>query len=83
MTFTDPYALLTRAEAAEHLRVTKNYVSELTRSGRLHSVRMGKRVLVPRCSLERFIRGEAATETDNQWPPTPSMFSADAPNRAE
>lgn len=75
MAQSDPYGLLTRKETADHLRCTVQYITELTRSGRLHSVRIGKRVLVPRASLEAFIRGEPADEhTDGHWPPTPAMF---------
>lgn len=70
----DPYALLTRQEAAERLRCTKQYVSTLTQSGKLHCVRVGNRVLVPRQDLDAFIRGEPARVTDRRYPPTPSLF---------
>jgi excisionase family DNA binding protein len=70
----DPYQLLTRDEVAAHLRCTKQYVSELSTAGKLHTVRVGKRVLVPRADLEAFIRGEPPRHTDGRWPVTPSLF---------
>lgn len=70
----DPYRLLTRDEVAAHLRCTKQYVSALTNAGKLHAVRIGKRVLVPRSDLEAFIRGDPALVSDGHYPPTPSLF---------
>ena len=74
MTGYDPYQLLTRQEVAIHLRCTVNHVTTLTQSRKLYSVRVGKRVLVPRCNLEAFIRGEPVPVDDGKWPPTPSLF---------
>lgn len=72
----DPYALLTREEVAKHLRCTTAYVTELTKSGELHSTKVGKRVLVPRAYLEAFIRGERGLrDDDGNWPSTPSLFA--------
>ena len=73
----DPYQLLTREEVAAHLRCTKQYVSALTVAGKLHTVRIGKRILVPRADLEAFIRGEPARRTDGHYPPTASLFDGD------
>ena len=74
----DPYALLTRDEVAAHLRCTVAHVTTLTQAGTLYSVRVGKRVLVPRCNLESYIRGEPAPRAgDGNWPPTPSLFDDD------
>lgn len=74
MAYIDPYQLLTRNEVAEHLRCTPEYVTELTRSRKLHSIRVGKRILVPRVALEAYIRGDKFTDTDGQWPPTTALF---------
>jgi excisionase family DNA binding protein len=82
---SDPYRLYTRGETAEFLRCNVSYVTELTSTGRLGSVRIGKRVLVPRAYLEQFIRGEPAADTDQAWPPTTSLFgpAADTPESSE
>lgn len=71
----DPYELLTRPEAAEALRINVSYLTHLTQTGQLHSVRIGRRVLIPRLSLEAFIRGEPSPAQDGNWPGTPSMFN--------
>lgn len=46
-------------EAAERLGVSKSYVWELVRAGRLHTVRLGKRVLVPTAALAEFVNNLA------------------------
>lgn len=74
MAYIDPYQLLTRAEAAEHLRCRPEYITELTQSGRLYSIRIGKRVLVPRAALEAYIRDDDFDGGDGCWPPTMAMF---------
>jgi hypothetical protein len=73
---SDPYELFTRAQIAERLHCTVGFVTELTTGRRLHSIRVGKRVLIPRASLEAFIRGEAAADTDGNWPPTMPLFDS-------
>lgn len=47
--------LLTIAEAAEYLRLSKNGVYALARDGELPSVRLGRRVVIPKRSIERLI----------------------------
>lgn len=80
MSDRDPYQLLTRAEVAEHLHCSVNHVTTLTQAGTLYSVRVGRRVLVPRCNLEAYIRGEPTPAPgDGNWPPTPSLFDDDTP----
>lgn len=78
MTNIDPYSLLTRAEVAQHLRCTVTYISELTISGALYSVKVGKKVLIPRAALEAFIRGEPQPNLDGNWPGTPPLFPVDS-----
>lgn len=41
-------------EVAEILRIGRGSAYELIRCGRLHAIRMGRRILVPRSSLESF-----------------------------
>lgn len=71
----DPYQLLTRPEVAALLRCSLPTVTNLTRSGRLHSTRVGGRCLVPRASLDAYLRGEPKALDDGNWPPTPAMFT--------
>lgn len=42
-------------EVAEILRIGRGSAYELIRCGRLHAIRMGRRILVPRSSLESFL----------------------------
>ena len=44
---TDPYALYTRQEAADFLRVSVGWLHELINSGQLHTIKVGRRRLVP------------------------------------
>lgn len=76
----DPYALYTRQEAADHLRVSLGWFNELIKSGQIHTIRVGRRRLVPRASLTAYIRGDrVANELDadaaDHWPPTVSLFA--------
>jgi len=79
----DPYALLTRKEAADHLRIHLATLTELTVSGALPSVRIGRRVMITRGALEAYIRGEpvdplAADDRGGLPGGTPSIFRAGA-----
>jgi len=56
---TDGHLLLTVAEAARLLRISRNLSYELIRLGRLPSVRLGRRILVPRLALEQWINRQA------------------------
>jgi excisionase family DNA binding protein len=59
VTTTDTASLvLTVAEAAHLLRVSKSHVGELVRRGDLPRLaNVGRRVLIPRAALERFVAG--------------------------
>lgn len=75
----DPYHLYTRDEAAEFLRITTTWLTELTKTEQVHSIKIGRRRLYPRAALTAYIRGEtfdAGISGDDPatWPPTPSMF---------
>ena len=78
MTDTDPYALLTRHEVAQHLRCTVAYITELTQTRQLYSLKVGKKVLIPRAALEAYIRGDQQPDVDG-WPGTAPLF--DRPTR--
>lgn len=47
--------LLTLAEAAEELRISRTQMYRMRASGRIRVVRLGARVLVPRREVERLI----------------------------
>lgn len=46
-------------EVAEILRIGRGSAYELIRCGKLHAIRMGRRILVPRSSLESFLTNAA------------------------
>ncbi len=46
---------LTVPEAARVLRISRNFCYELVRQGVLPSVRLGKRILIPRVRLEKVL----------------------------
>jgi excisionase family DNA binding protein len=51
----DPALLLTMVEAAELLRISRGKVYHLVWDGRLEPIRIGRRVLFTRASLDRLI----------------------------
>lgn len=77
-TQVDPYTLYTRQEAADLLRINLVYLTQITKSGELHSIRVGRRRLIPRASLEAYIRGEREPRWDypDVETDTPSLFKA-------
>jgi excisionase family DNA binding protein len=54
--------VLTSKEVGSILRLSKNTVNELLRSGRIPSVRAGKKYLVSRRALEKWLAGEKSAE---------------------
>jgi excisionase family DNA binding protein len=54
--------VLTIPEAAKLLRISPLIAYKHARSGRLPSIRLGRRVLVPRAALDKFLAGEVASE---------------------
>lgn len=67
--------LLTVREAAKLLRISRNLAYELVAQGRLPSIYLGRRILIPRHGLERWIAQEAGPPE-----PSPSVVSS-APHR--
>lgn len=53
-------ATLTIVEAAHRLGVGRNQAYEAARAGQIPSIRIGKRLLVPRAALDRMLSGETA-----------------------
>ena len=47
--------ILTVEEAAGMLRISRGLAYEMVRSGRLPSIRLGRRLLVPRSALESML----------------------------
>ncbi len=54
----DERATLTIAEAAKALGIGRNQAYEAAQCGQIPSIRIGRRVLVPRVAFERMLRGE-------------------------
>ncbi len=52
---TENRLVLTVEEAAGLLRISRGLAYEIVRSGRLPSIRLGRRLLVPRSALERML----------------------------
>ena len=50
--------VLTAEEVAEVLRLGRNTVYDALRSGTIPSVRVGRRLLVPKHALERLLSGD-------------------------
>jgi excisionase family DNA binding protein len=55
---TEPLGLTIR-QLAEHLQVHEQTARQLVREGRIRSVRVGRRHVVPRAELQRFLEVES------------------------
>ncbi len=53
-TQTNPL-VLTADEASKLLRIGKNHIYELTRCGRLRSIRVGRKILIPHSAIREFL----------------------------
>lgn len=51
---------LTIAEAARQLRIGKNAAYDAAHRGEIPTIRIGKRLLVPRAAFEKLLAGDAA-----------------------
>jgi excisionase family DNA binding protein len=49
-------------DVAERLHISRSFAYELIASGRLPSIRLGRRVLVPAAKLDEFVLGDARDE---------------------
>ncbi len=61
--------VLTVREAARLLRISRHLAYDLVHQGRLPSIRLGRRILIPRHGLEQWIAREAGLPP----PPTPVL----------
>lgn len=50
-------AVLTVQQAARALNISKNTAYTLVRSGKLHSVRIGRQIRIPKDALIEFLQG--------------------------
>jgi excisionase family DNA binding protein len=55
----EPRAAYSIAEAAAQLSLGRTKMVELVANGRVRTVRVGRRVLVPRTALDEFLKREA------------------------
>jgi excisionase family DNA binding protein len=60
--------LLTQAEAAAVLRVHRTTIWRLVRDGHLDRVSVGRRSLITRASIERFVNQQLTQPPADRWP---------------
>lgn len=60
--------LLSVPDAARLLGVGKTFCWEMVYGGQLPSVRLGRRVLVPRAAIERLAQGAASAGSETMTP---------------
>ena len=58
--FKDAPEVLSVGEAAKLLRLGKNKAYELIRSGRLESIKIGGKIIVPKLKLIEFLLGKSS-----------------------
>lgn len=61
---TESPVLLSVQEAAKLLCIGRNTLYAMLREHRLPAVRLGRRILIPRASLLKWLEDEAAASTD-------------------
>lgn len=52
--------VLTADEASKLLRIGKNHIYELVRCGRLRSIRVGRKILIPHSAIGEFLESSAS-----------------------
>ncbi len=60
---TENRLVLTVEEAAGLLRISRGLAYEMVRTGRLPSIRLGRRIVVPRPALHKLLQGDGQTAT--------------------
>ena len=63
MTSQQDPLVMTVSECAIYLKIGRGHCYEMVRQGRIPSVRLGKRLLIPRKGLERLLEGEGPIAT--------------------
>jgi len=61
---TESTAVLTVTETAQLLRLARNTCYAAVKRGAIPSLRIGRRLLIPRDALERMLRGRPDSETE-------------------
>lgn len=64
--------ILTVPEAAGLLRLSRAFTYQLVAEGELPALRLGRRVLIPRSALERFIEQRSSATMRPQADPGPA-----------
>lgn len=69
---------LSVAETADLLGISRWLVQQAVRDGSLPSVRVGRRILVPRVQLDAFLAGRSlgASVDADVWPAAPEPIAA-------
>jgi excisionase family DNA binding protein len=55
VTMDEPGVTLTVGEAAKLLRLSRAFIYELVARGELPSIRLGRRIVIPRIAIERIL----------------------------
>lgn len=58
----DPAPIMTVDEVAHELRISRGLAFAAVRAGTLPSIRIGRRILIPRDQLDAFLRGNLTCE---------------------
>lgn len=75
--------LMTLGEVAARLRVSRSTVSRMIAAGDVRTVRVARTLRVPTVDVDRVVAGlpplepprdPLAAESEDTWPPTPSML---------
>ena len=63
--------VLTVSELAKTLGIGRNSAYELIRQHKLPALRLGRRIVIPRVALQRFLEqaGQLPAESETQGPP--------------
>lgn len=82
MRYMDPMEpLITSAELAAILRVSRSLVYAYAAQGRIPCIRLGSRVLFRPVDVERWMEGEIAEAAQRDVPPRPVLVCAPLPGR--
>jgi excisionase family DNA binding protein len=79
---TESPAVLTVPEAAQLLRLARNTAYAAARRGQIPTVRIGRRILIPRAALERMLE-QAAPQPPEPEQPQPLALKLKALDAAE
>jgi excisionase family DNA binding protein len=56
-------------EAGQLLGVGRNQAYEAARTGQIPTIKIGKRILVPKAALDRMLNGSGGEARGGSWPP--------------